>query len=222
MTVTSVRPRTGGAYLLLAGVLALSGCGSEAAAPPAAAPEITASAPGATSAAPSSVPSAAPTAARPTPSTVPAAGPRTPQRCTAAQLDVLLGDQSAGTGHRGVPLILQNRGDQACWLRGYPGVDALDRAGKTLAHAKRTPHGYLGGIRGDEPARVLLAPGELASALVEASAFRVGDGGTCTPYAALLVTAPDETRSVRLPWSTDSCSALEVHPVVPGTTGRAG
>ncbi|MFG2052474.1 DUF4232 domain-containing protein [Micromonospora sp. NPDC048930] len=215
MAVMTVRPHAGRAYrhLLLVGVLALPGCGSEAA-PSTAAPESTVTASTATS--------GAPITASPTRSTVPAAGTRVPQRCTVTQLDVVLGDETSGSGHRGVRLIFQNRGDQACWLRGYPGADGLDRAGKTLAHAKRTPHGYLGGVRGDEPVRVLLAPGELASALVEALAFRAGDGGACAPYASLLVTPPDETRSVRLAWTTDSCSALEVHPVVAGTTGRSG
>ena len=47
-------------------------------------------------------------------------------------------------------------------------------------------------------------------------------GESCTGYAGLLVTPPDETHSVRVGWDSDGCSTLEIHPVVPGTSGSIG
>ncbi|TNH26830.1 DUF4232 domain-containing protein [Micromonospora orduensis] len=146
----------------------------------------------------------------------------TPGRCTTANLTVTLGSPDAASGHRSVAVVFRNSGSTSCRLTGYPGVDALGGDGRTLAHAERTPRGYLGGAaRGARPPTVTLRPGGVASALVEAQGFRA-DGGPCTAYVRLLVTPPDDVRSVRLGWDTDSCGELEVHPVVPGVTGRSG
>ena len=65
-----------------------------------------------------------------------------------------------------------------------------------------------------------LAPGNSASATVEALASGP-DGASCTGYAGLLVTPPDETHAVHLNWGSDGCSDLQIHPVVPGTTGQS-
>ncbi|MBQ1020765.1 DUF4232 domain-containing protein [Micromonospora sp. D93] len=151
----------------------------------------------------------------------PGAPDSTPSQCTTAQLTVTLGSEDAASGHRSVAVVFRNSGDATCRLTGYPGVDALGGDGKTLAHAERTRRGYMGGPAGTgRPPTVTLRPGESASALVEASGFRA-DGTACKPYVSLLVTPPDDVRSVRLGWDTDSCSDLEVHPVVAGTTGRS-
>lgn len=144
--------------------------------------------------------------------------PTGPQRCELTHLRVTTGLEDAGSGHRAVAVVFRNEGSAACWLRGYPGVDGLDRSGVTRAHAVRTLSGYLGGTW-REPQTVLLKRGGSASALVEALGFEAADGAACEPYATLAVTPPGDVRSVRLPWHTDSCSALEVHPVVAGTSG---
>jgi hypothetical protein len=77
----------------------------------------------------------------------------------------------------------------------------------------------MGGIpAGTKPQTVTLEPGGVASAVVEALAF--GVDGPCKAYTGLLVTAPDDTRSTRVDWPhTDACTALQVHPVVPGADG---
>jgi hypothetical protein len=54
---------------------------------------------------------------------------------------------------------------------------------------------------------------------VEALAIDATTGNSCTPYAGILVTPPNETHSIKLPWPSDGCSVLQIHPVVPGTTG---
>jgi hypothetical protein len=53
--------------------------------------------------------------------------------------------------------------------------------------------------------------GQSASAMVQAMMFNIADGSACTPYAGLLVTAPDDTESTRLPWGNDGCSERETH-----------
>ena len=140
-------------------------------------------------------------------------------RCRVPQLVVGTGGSVSGSGHRALVLLFTNRGSTPCHLKGYPGVAALDTSGTQVAQAQRTLSGYLGGAT--STATVLLRPGQMASARVEALAYNSGDGSACTPWAGLLVTAPDDTASTQLPWSGDGCSQLEIHPVVPGSTGLA-
>jgi hypothetical protein len=134
---------------------------------------------------------------------------------------VSTGAQNAGSGHRSVVLLFTNTTGQPCRLTGYPGVAGMDTRDAQVAQAQRTPKGYLGGLASGRPPVVTLAPGQSASALVEALAFNASDGSACTPFAGLLVTAPDDTVSTRLPWGNDGCSDLQVHPVVAGTSGRS-
>jgi Protein of unknown function (DUF4232) len=141
--------------------------------------------------------------------------------CTTGHLAVSIGGRDAGSGHRSRVLAFRNTGTTTCLLRGYPTVAAVDTTGEEVARARRTPAGYLGGIRSGTAPVVRLAPGEIASATVEALAFGP-DGASCTGYHALLVTPPGATVPVRLAWGSDGCSALEVHPVVAGTSGRSG
>jgi hypothetical protein len=141
-----------------------------------------------------------------------------PRECKLAQLDVTITEGSAGSTHRSKIILFRNTGSARCVLQGYPGVAALDSTGKQIEQAKRTPAGYLGGVASGKTPLVNLAPGGTASATVEALATGP-NGESCTGYAGLLVTPPDETHSVRLDWGSDGCSSLQIHPVVPGTSG---
>jgi hypothetical protein len=150
-------------------------------------------------------------------------GAAQPARCERAGLVLSAGMTDAGSGHRSVALVFTNRGAQPCRLHGYPGVAALDANGNQVAQARRTPNGYLGGLAtGQQLPTVTLATGQSASALVEALAFSPADGSACAAYQGLLVTAPDDTESTGLPWRTDGCTDLQIHPIVPGSDGRAG
>jgi hypothetical protein len=144
-----------------------------------------------------------------------------PAECSIGQLDVSIGGGDAGLGHRSRILVFRNTGSATCVLQGYPGVAALDGDAHQVAQARRTLSGYLGGTRAAKPPLVRLGAGAAASAMVEAVAFGA-NGASCAAYAGLLVTPPDETHSVRVNWGNDGCSDLQVHPVVPGTTGRSG
>lgn len=94
-------------------------------------------------------------------------------------------------------------------------------AGRQRAQGRRTPMGYLGGQRSaGAPAVIQLVPKQEASALVEGTS--VGSDPNCGSYASLLVTPPGETHSVTVATSLPACSGLQVHPVVPGSTGSTG
>lgn len=140
-------------------------------------------------------------------------------KCTLASLTVAAGSWDASAGQRRVVLVLTNRGAAACMMRGYPGVALLDASSAQVAQARRTPKGYEGGLLGGQaPPLVSLQPGQSASAIVEALAANP-DGTSCAPWAGLLVTAPNDNRSTRVPWDSDGCAEPQVHPVVPGTEG---
>jgi hypothetical protein len=108
-----------------------------------------------------------------------------------------------------------------CLLQGYPGVAALDQNDAQVTQARRTPSGYLGGLRdpSGQPPAVNLEPGGVASALVEGTNVPPGGASSCPLYKGVLVTPPDETHSVRLDVTANGCNGLEVHPVVPGEKG---
>jgi hypothetical protein len=143
--------------------------------------------------------------------------------CRKAGLNTTVGRTDSGSGHRLVVLLFTNTGSQPCRTTGYPNVTAINGSGNTIAQAKHTRAGYLAGVGGDkEIPAIVLAPGQTASAAVEAMAFDPDSGDACTPYAALLVAAPGDSATTRLPWPGDGCSTLEVHPIVPGTDGSLG
>jgi len=194
------------------GLLLLAGCSTgsshDASAPPPA--NASSSSTAASSPAPTTAPASSTSVAAPGPS----------PRCTTAELAISAGRTGAGLGHVGTPIVFQNTSRTACHLSGYPGVAALDDAGNQVVQAMRTLQGYLGGLRaGDRPPVVELAPGETASALVEGTNVPPGTATTCPNYPSLLVTPPDDTRSVMVRVVVSGCSAIQIHPVVPGMTG---
>lgn len=137
------------------------------------------------------------------------------------QLSVTYGAIDFGCGHRSMPIIFTNVGSTMCSLSGYPKVTALNANGEPVAQARPTPSGYLGGLKsGAEPPTVDLLPGQSASAMLEALAFEVSDGSAVTPYASMLAVPPGGDQAEPLEWECDGGSELEVHPIVPGETGR--
>jgi len=190
---------------------------------PTTAPAITLSATPTASAATASTPAPTTTAAAP-PTTSSLLNGRPP--CTTDKMKITFGQGDAGLGHEGVAITFRNVGPTECRISGYPGVDAIDRSGHEVAHARRTKSGYLGGQRNSGPPAVIyLVPKELASALVEGGSVPQGppsrSGSSCGSYFALLVTPPGETHSVAVATSLPACSGLQVHPVVPGPSGSS-
>ncbi|MDQ2728567.1 MAG: DUF4232 domain-containing protein [Actinomycetota bacterium] len=148
------------------------------------------------------------------------AAPASSADCQGTSLVVSAGPGTAGLGHVGVPLLFRNSGTTPCRLAGYPGVAGLTSGGGQT-QAARTLGGYLGGLRSGMSSLpvIELAPGEVASALVEGTDAPAGTATSCPSFTALLVTPPNTRQASRLTAGLPGCSGLAVHPVVPGTTG---
>ena len=127
---------------------------------------------------------------------------------------------SAAAGHQGVVLLFVNKGTTPCVLFGYPGVAGLNSSGSQVTQAQRTLTGMMGGLAPGVTTlpRITLAPGQSASAVVEGVDVPSGNA-PCATYPSLLVTAPNTKVSVPIALSLPGCQPLQVHPVVPGTTG---
>jgi hypothetical protein len=134
----------------------------------------------------------------------------------------------AALGHEDQILLFTNTSSTACTLTGYPGVAGLDAGGAQRVQARRIVGDYLGGLSPDTTTlpHVSLAPGRSASAVVEGTDNPPG-AQPCPYYPFLLVTPPNLTKQVQVqvfglgtrPPGLPGCTAIEVHPVVAGTTG---
>ena len=150
--------------------------------------------------------------------------------CTNDQ--VVVSDQGggAGLGHEDQVILFTNNSPSACTLTGYPGIAGLNASGQQVIQATRTLSGYLGGLWNSAMTlpRISLAPGQVASAIVEGTDNPVGTATSCPYYDYLLVTPPNLTNSTRVSVfglgtsptnGLPGCSTIEVHPVVPGSSG---
>jgi len=147
--------------------------------------------------------------------------PSVAARCQANALGISLTDVGAYSFHTGLAIEFMNRGS-ACTITGYPGVDAVSATGRRILSAKRTKSGYIGGVLSGPIPKVHLAKGETASALVEWV-----DGGPlgvpCPHVHSLRITPPGAVSSVILSpksLTTETLCGVQVHPVVPGRSGR--
>lgn len=149
--------------------------------------------------------------------------------CHNDQIAVADGGGGAGLGHEDQVLLFKNETSTPCSLTGYPGVAGLDSDGQQVVQAQRTLSGYLGGLWNNAlaPPTVSLQPGQTGSAIVEGTDVNVGTE-VCPYYSKLLVTPPGLTESTPVtvrglgspPYQgLPGCSPIEVHPVVPGSTG---
>jgi hypothetical protein len=142
--------------------------------------------------------------------------------CVLSQL-AITSSSNAGLGHIGAILVFTNASQVTCTLQGYPGVAMLNAQGDQVVQAIRTPSGYLGGIQpGTSPPLVTLKPGAAASATLEGDDVPTGTATTCPTYPKILVTPPNATQSATLPVSMPGCSPVQIHPVVPGSSGSLG
>ncbi|GKQ34095.1 DUF4232 domain-containing protein [Streptomyces sp. A012304] len=145
-------------------------------------------------------------------STAPAAATGT--RCHTSELRASIGPDHPGAGQENFAVVLTNGSRRTCTVYGYPGLAFVDSAGDAV-----TPNPERSGAQ--EARKVALAPGASAwSALTFANPALTGVT-TVTP-AAVLVTPPDETASIRVAWTggkvsnTGKASVPRVSPVAPG------
>ena len=106
-----------------------------------------------------------------------------------------VGQSDSGTGHTGLNLALVNRSTHPCRIYGYGGVQLLDAAGAALPTQQ---------VRGrPAPQPIMLRPGGRAySSLIWVFS---PEAPPCSGSAFLLVTPPDETKSIRVAFSHTVC-----------------
>ncbi|WP_399887067.1 DUF4232 domain-containing protein [Streptomyces sp. BBFR51] len=137
-------------------------------------------------------------------------------KCRTDELEITAIDSTIGGDTEGtVAVDLKNGGGRDCTLAGHAGVDL------------KTSAGTLSATRTGEPAdTVVLKDGETVSFGI---GYPINDsGGSGVRVTGLVVTPPDETKSVTLDWPggatlpvTDgSGSAVEVGPI--GSAGQGG
>ncbi|WP_052032313.1 DUF4232 domain-containing protein [Streptomyces viridochromogenes] len=137
-------------------------------------------------------------------------------RCHTSELRVSIGRPSPGAGQRNFPIVLTNKAERTCTVRGYPGAAFVDAAGRQLGpDPKRSP---------DTPATVTLAPGSSAWAGLTFASPEISGARTARP-AALLVTPPDERDPLKVAWTHGEVpvagneSSVFLTVVQPGTGG---
>jgi hypothetical protein len=142
-----------------------------------------------------------------------------PPACGDASIAVSATRTDSGAGHGSLVLRFRNRTAHACTLTGYPGLDALNRQGVVMKHARRTVLGYAGGSsQGVQTIRV--APGGFASATVEWLNFNPQTAGYC-PFSHSIAATPPNTGHTVVRDRAVSVCRLQVHPVVAGRSGRS-
>jgi hypothetical protein len=140
--------------------------------------------------------------------------------CTGDTLFITATEGPSGSTHRSVILVFTNTSNAPCTTKGFAAVAILDANDQVTDSAAEDDSGYLGGLRSGTAPELTLAPGEKASAMLESLAINQADGSSCTPPPAIKVTPPfDMAHQIKVSYVGDGCSAFEVHPVVPGTTG---
>jgi hypothetical protein len=149
-----------------------------------------------------------------------AAGPATASvpACGNSSLKVTNTPTEGATGHGSVILLFHNISSSACTIYGYPGLDALNSSGHTIAPATRTLHGFAGGPKSETT--VTVQPTSFASAIVEWMNFNPKTSGSCTFSKSIATTPANTSHTVHLAVSVSVCS-LQVHPTVAGSNGYA-
>lgn len=159
---------------------------------PSSSPAPTTSAPGSESTTPTS-------STTPTPSATPSPGTpadaSTGSRCHTSDLSASLSPQEAAAGNRYASLVLTNTSGTTCRVYGYGGIKLVgDKPIPSRQH--RDPS--------TPPKLLTVRPGaHVYSTLHWGAVTSTGDAqsGQCEPTAThLLVTPPDETTSLRIPW----------------------
>jgi hypothetical protein len=116
-------------------------------------------------------------------------------------------------------LVFTNTSNTTCVVQGYPGVAGLNAQGMQVVQAQRTTQGYVRALPGQAIPVVTLPPGHPASATVEGDDVPRGGETSCPTYPSLLVTPPNTTTSIVVHLAMAGCVPIQVHPVVPGSTG---
>jgi hypothetical protein len=123
-------------------------------------------------------------------------------RCHTSALSVATGPGDSAAGHPTVLLIFTNTSGASCAVAGYVGLQMVDGSGNALP-TNVVPNG---GMLSNQPLAgvVMLAPGQQASTLVMWTDVPSG-AQACTTAAKLDVTPPDESTSLAVAATIESC-----------------
>jgi hypothetical protein len=139
--------------------------------------------------------------------------------CTDGQVRVREGRSDGGAGHIGIRIHFKNHSSVTCSVRGYPGAAGLNKHGRQVEQAKRTRRGMVGGLKPHHKIpTVSLAPGEVATAVVEGSDVPVNNH-RCRTLHGMLVTPPNDFTAVHVKHAPPDCDGIQIHPVIKGKTG---
>jgi hypothetical protein len=108
------------------------------------------------------------------------------------------GVTSADTQRRAL-VSFTNTSPKACVLVGYPGADLVTAAGGVLVHVTRRP--------ANAAHHLVLGPGDVATADIQASAIDTATGTECGRIGTLVVIAPNTYRSHELEVNLPICDA---------------
>jgi Protein of unknown function (DUF4232) len=138
--------------------------------------------------------------------------------CRPGVVAITLGQFGVGRGHFGGSILFSNDGHTTCTLAGYPSVRVASLRSGDVA-VRDVARGFLGGLLPGTTRLpvVTLAPHAVASAVLEGSSHAEG----CLSDPTLRVGIPDAQATTRIALETSRCSHLEIHPIVPGSSGAA-
>ena len=163
---------------------------------------------------PSSPQSSATRTAPPSKDAATPAAPAKSTRCHTSELSASVGPNSPGAGQENFALVLTNRSGRTCTVHGFPGLAFVNSADKQVSgNPART---------GSPTAAVRLAPGRSAWAALSFTNPGITGASVVTP-AAVRITPPDETASLKATWSggpvpnTDKGTVPKVGAFNPGT-----
>lgn len=145
-----------------------------------------------------------------------------PDRCLVSELTVTLGQESGAAGSVGFPIVFTNTSQRQCVLDGFPGVSYAHGPGSE-------PIGAPAARQGSSSGPVRLAPGEKASATVQAVNVSNYPQDRCAPAKApgLRIYPPNDVDSLYVAHEGTACTLatpdtsaqLKVGPVVAGAVG---
>jgi hypothetical protein len=135
----------------------------------------------------------------PPPTSAPASTPEELGPCSDDDLSVVNGPLGSADTLRHVVVSFTNVSSHPCTLQGYPGADLVTPAGGVLINVPRKH--ALGAPR------LVLKPGDVANAELEAHAIDTATGNACPRWGALVVTPPNGFTSHSLSVDVPICGA---------------
>jgi hypothetical protein len=182
-------------------VALVAGCSARETTPAAPTVTVTVAPTAPSSSVPSQAPSAPPTV---TVTAGPAPTPTDFGPCSDDDLAVTNEPMQSANTLRHVVVSFTNTSSHPCTLVGYPGADLVTPVGGLLINVPRRP--------GNAPRRLVLAPGDAATAEVQAYAIDTATGDTCPRWGNIVVTPPNDFVSHSLSADLPICNAT-VSPV---------